>query len=149
MAIRTLELETAIARVGERHARTGFAYPRPGQQPYFEWLVASLELLADASAGDCRVAGDDASPTSVRVMPGRASVEGVVLAFDGAVLDLAAFDDDTALVYLEDDGGASAKAVASATGWPATAHLKLAEVTLAAGSIVAVLDRRFETILKA
>jgi len=35
------------------------------------------------------------------------------------------------------------------TGWPGITHIKLAEVELSAGSIVSIMDRRFETILKA
>lgn len=148
MAIQTLTLDQAIARIGQRHGRTGFEYPRPGLQPYFEWLLASLELLAEASAGDLRVLRDDASPTSVRVMPGRASIAGVKLAFDGQVLDLAALDDQTALLWLEDNAGAAVNFTDSTTGWPATAHIPLAEVTLTAGKVTDVTDLRFETILK-
>lgn len=148
MAIESLTLDDAIARIGQRHGRTGLEYPRPGMQPYFKWLIASLELLAEASAGDLRVVRDDASATTVRVMPGRASIAGAVLAFDGEAIDLASFNNDTALIWVEDDAGAAIGSASTATGWPAGAHLKLAEVTLDQGAITGILDRRFETILK-
>ncbi|MFW6336189.1 MAG: hypothetical protein ACOC3G_03580 [Phycisphaeraceae bacterium] len=148
MAIETLTLDQAISRIGLRHDRTGVEYPRPGLQPYFEWLLASLELLADASAGDLRVVRDDASATSVRIMPGRASIAGVKLAFDGQVIDLAAYDDQTALLWLENDGGAAVDFTDSGGGWPSFAHIPLAEVTLAGGEITAVTDLRFETLFK-
>ena len=148
MAIQTLTLEQAVALIDQRHPRTGFAYPRPGAQPYFEWLLASLELLAEASAGDLRVVRENGAATSVRIMPGRASIGGVKLAFDGQVLDLAAYDEQTALLWLEDSGGASVSHTDSVTGWPAFAHIPLAEVTLAGGEITSVTDLRFETLFK-
>lgn len=149
MAIQTLTLEQAVALIDQRHPRTGFAYPRPGAQPYFEWLIATLELLAEASAGDLRVVRDDASPTTVRIMPGRASIAGVVLEHPGETIDLAPFNNDTSLLWLEDDAGPTVGSADAATGWPAGTHIPLAEVTLDAGEITDVLDRRFETILKA
>lgn len=148
MTLQTLTLDQAIARIGQRHARTGLEYPRPGLQPYFEWLLASLELLADASAGDFRVVREDGAATSVRIMPGRASIGGVKLAFDGQVIDLAAYDEQTALLWLENSGGAALNFTDSASGWPASAHIPLAEVTLAGGEITSVTDLRFETLFK-
>lgn len=148
MPLETLTLDQAIARIGQRHDRTGIEYPRPGLQPYFEWLLASLELLADASAGDLRVVRERDAPASVRVMPGRASIGGVKLAFDGALLDLASFDGQTVLLWLEDSSGAAVNFTDSVSGWPGTAHIPLAEVALAHGEITTVTDLRFETLFK-
>jgi hypothetical protein len=149
MAIEELSSADIEQRVGTRHPRTGLEYPPSGLQPYYQWLMRALHLLAESSAGALRVARDDTSLTTVRVLPGRASIAGVALDYPGGTLDLAALNNDTAYVWLEDDGGAQVKTATDATGWPSGAHIKLAEVTLSAGEITAVLDRRFETMLKA
>jgi hypothetical protein len=149
MTIKELTPDQIEQRVGTRHAGTGIEYPPSGLQPYYHWLMRTLHLLAESSAAALRVARDDADATTIRVLPGRASIGGVALAYAGGTVDLAAHNNDTAYVWLEDDGGATVKTAGAATGWPATAHIKLAEVTLAGGEITDVLDRRFETFLKA
>jgi len=137
------------ALVDTRDLRTGLRYPPPGLQPYHRWLVDTLHRLADHSAADLRVDLDDASPTTIRVAPGRASISSTPLVHEGSTHDLAAFNNDTAYVWLENDGSDAANIAfdSDATGWPATAHLKLAEVALAGGAVTHVLDRRFETLL--
>ncbi|MEM1027543.1 MAG: hypothetical protein AAGJ38_05625 [Planctomycetota bacterium] len=135
--------------VGTRHAATGIEFPLAGLQPYHDWLIRTLHRLAESSVGAFRVdrAGDNA--TTVHISPGRASISGVVLTFDEATIDLAAFNNDTAYVWLEDNAGvAQLGNAAASTGWPSDAHLKLAEVTLAAGAITTVLDRRLETLFR-
>jgi len=149
MTIQELSNAEIAERVGTRHTSTGIEYPPSGLQPYYQWLVRTLHLLAESSAAALRVADDDTNATTVRVMPGRATVGGVVLAYPGGMLDLAPFNNDTAYLWLEDDGGATIEAASDQAGWPADAHIKLAEVTLAGGAITSILDRRFETILKA
>ena len=149
MVVRELTEAEIEALVGARHEVTGLAYPANGLQPYYAWLVRTLHLLAESSAGALRVARDAESATAVRVMPGRATVDGVVVAYEGGELDLALHNNDTALVWLvEDAEQAKVEAGASGDGWPVGPHIKLAEVELAEGAIVNVLDRRFETMLK-
>ena len=148
MSIEELNPSEIEQRVGTRHALTGIEYPPDGLQPYYHWLVRTLHLLAESSAAALRVAKDDADQTTVRIMPGRASIAGVALSFEGGTRDLSSYNNTTAYLWLHNDNGSAAIGVDSASnGWPGTDHLKLAEVTLSAGQITDVLDRRFETML--
>jgi len=134
--------------IDTRDPATGLVYPPTGLQPYHDWLIQSLHRLAGSAAGALRVSPSETSATSVYIAPGRATVDGAVLVYAGGDLALAAFNNDTALVWLEDDAGSALiGAAADATGWPGGAHLKLAEVELAGGEITSITDRRFETML--
>jgi hypothetical protein len=149
MAVRELSAEEIEALVGTRHGVTGMEYPPQGLQPYYQWLIRTLHLLAESSAGALRVAQDASSPTAVTVAPGRASIQGVALSYEGGVIDLAGFNNDTVYVWLFDDSGAAAVGFgAEGDGWPVQAHIKLAQVTLEAGAITGILDRRFETVFR-
>ena len=136
--------------IGTRHATTGIEFPPPGLQPYHDWLIRTLAHLADASCGALRVARDADTPTAVVVMPGRATLASTPIDFPGVTLDLAAHNNTAVLLALIVDAGAPAVHVAPlADGWPADPHIKLAQVTLAAGVVTAIVDRRFESIFKA
>ncbi|MEM9251006.1 MAG: hypothetical protein AAGB29_01535 [Planctomycetota bacterium] len=137
--------------VDTRDEKTGLRYPPPGLQPYHAWLVDTIYRLAAGSAMDYRVATDDASSTTVYIAPGRASIADIPLAYAGGSLELAPFNNNTALVWLIDDGGGSPQIGTGplSDGWPGGDHIKLAEVTLVSGTIASILDRRFETILSA
>jgi len=149
MAIQTLSSEQIDSLVGTRHDTTGFDYPPDGLQPYYEWLVRTLHLLAESSCGSLRVAQDDAGGTTVRIAPGRAEISNIALDYTGGTIDLSSYNNDTAYLWLEDDSGSAHIGVdTDANGWPAGAHIKLAEVTLSAGAITTILDRRFETIFR-
>ena len=148
MAIKDLTSDQINTLVGTRHEQTGFEYPPAGLQPYYKWLLRQLHHLAESSAGAFRVVRDDIDSTTVRVMPGRATIGGVVLAYSGGTVDLAGYNNDIAYLWLEDNSGSAAIGVADdASGWPAGLHIKLAEIETVAGVIVSVLDRRFETML--
>lgn len=150
MAIRTLTSEQIDTRVGERHPVVGFEYPPSGLQPYYRWLMGCLHLLGEASAGGLRVAEDEASPTHVHVAPGRLRLDGQAWSFGGQTLDLATFNNDTALVWAAAQDGQVVIATAPAVdGWPETAHLRLAEVALESGAIVAIVDVRGDAMLAA
>jgi len=150
MAIEELSAAQIEQLVGTRDAATGMEYPASGLQPYYLWLVRTLHNLAQASAGACRVVKDDADATTVRIIPGRASISGAVLDYAGGAVELGSYNNDTAYLWLYDDSnGGAIGAGGSADGWPAAAHIKLAEVTLSGGAVTSILDRRFETILKA
>lgn len=137
-------------RVGDTHPVTGLTYPEAGLQPYYEWLIRSLHRLAEASAGDLRVWHDADAASSVWVAPGRCSIAGQTLAYDGGSLDLGAYNNDTALIWLHDNAGTAELATASdATGWPGTDHLRLARAQLDSGAVTLITDLRFETLLKA
>ncbi len=149
MAIQELSVEEIEALVGTRHAATGIEYPPNGLQPYDHWLMRTLHLLAEQAAGPggLRVARDDAGATTINIAPGRATIEGDALAFAGGVLDLASHNNDTAYVWAEaDDDALAVNAGADGDGWPVDPHVKLAEVALAAGAIVSILDRRWDAV---
>ena len=149
MAIEQLSWQRIEELVGTRHAGTGIEYPSQGMQPYYHWLVRTLHLLAESAATSFRVTEAADAPTSVYVAPGRASIADVVLVHDGGTIDVGAYNNDTAYVWLEDESGNASIVVASAAqGWPENQHIKLAEVALEGGRITHILDRRFETMLR-
>lgn len=149
MPIKQLSSEDIRELAGTRHSVTGFEYPPAGLQPYYEWIVRTLHLLSEASVGQLRVSPDESGATVIIVAPGRASISDVPLDYAGETIDLSQYNNSTVYVWLEDDGGsASVNYALSTSGWPTGAHIKLAEVTLAGGAIIEVLDKRFETILR-
>ena len=149
MPIKPLTSKQIDELVGTNHPTTGIEYPPDGLQPYYQWLVRTLHLLAEASAGALRVARDADEPTAVQVAPGRASIDGAAVAYEGETIELQAHNNDTAyLALIEDDGAAKVQVASAGDGWPGDPHVKLAEVSLNAGRITDVLDRRFETIFR-
>ncbi len=143
MSMQFLSAEQIDALVGSRHPVVGFEYPPGGLQPYYHWLMSSLHLLAEASAGELRVGTDNQSPTHVHIVPGRAILDGQVYTFAGTVVDLAPFNNDVALVGLTVAGDLPTVIVRSeATGWPPSAHLPLAEVALSGGAVGRITDLR-------
>lgn len=149
MTVKVLSAENITQLVGTRHPTTGIEYPPDGLQPYYHWLVSTLHLLAESSAGALRVARDTDDQAGVHVAPGRASISDVALAYDGGTIDLGAYNNSTAYLWLFDDDGEAAIGVDDeSNGWPGGDHLKLAEVTLQAGAVTHILDRRFETIFR-
>lgn len=148
MSIKELTTEQVQGLVGTRHAVCGIEYPPNGLQPYYQWLIRTLHLLAESSLGALRVWADDSSEASVQVAPGRASISGVVLDHPGQLLDLSSYNNDTAYIWLFNNSDLPAIGVGTdAVGWPGSSHLKLAEVTIESGQITQVLDRRIEQIL--
>ena len=150
MATRGLTSTQINALVGSHHPTAGFEYPVNGLQPYYQWLVSSLHLLGEASAGALKVNPDDTTDTTVRIESGRATIDGTVLDWLGGTIDLASFNNETVYVWLHDAGGGLAAIGhdCAANGWPTTVHLKLAQVVLTAGQVDAIIDRRFETVLR-
>ncbi len=147
MPIQELTSDQIDSLVGTRHPSTGIEYPPNGLQPYYYWLLRALHLLSESSFGELRVAEDDSSVTAIQIAPGRVTISGVVLVFPGQINDLSLFNNDTVNVWLRDNAGSPEVGVnADASGWPVTPHIKLAKVTLAAGVISSILDRRFETV---
>jgi hypothetical protein len=147
MPIQELTSDQIDSLVGTRHPSAGMEYPPNGLQPYYYWLIRALHLLAESSLCAFRVAADDSSGTSIQIAPGRATISGVVLDFLGETNDLSAFNNDTAYVWLRDTAGAPGIGINSDSGgWPVIPHIKLAEVTIVAGVISNVIDRRSETV---
>jgi hypothetical protein len=148
MAIRELSSVEIEDLVGTRHEVTGFRYPPNGLQPYYQWLVSTLHLLGEASAGGLKVDRDDVNETTIRVAEGRSSLNGTVLPYAGGTIDLAIFNNDTAYIWLyEDSSGFPTVGTASdGVGWPNYSHIKLAEIILSEGQISTILDRRGEIL---
>lgn len=154
MAVKDLTSAQVTALYGagtERLARSGVLVPTSGLQPWYEWMVNAINHLDQASAGWLQVRQDDAAATTVRVMPGRAVIAGVPLVYAGGAIALAAYNNDTAYLYLQNDGAGAAEiiAVADGTGWPATPHVRLASVVLASGAITSITDLRPEALFLA
>ena len=136
--------------IDTRDAATGIAFPRRGLQPYFNWLIQTLAQLAAASAGDLRPGLADTSATRLWIAPGRCALDGAARAWPGGELELATFNNSTALVWARaSEQGLAIDAADASEGWPRTPHLRLARVTLQAGAIASVEDLRFETVLRA
>ncbi|XAL97948.1 hypothetical protein OT109_10085 [Phycisphaeraceae bacterium D3-23] len=149
MTPRDLTPEQVQQLINTHDPATGLLYPPAGLQPYHDWLIQTLHRLASNSAADLRVSLSASAQTDCIVAPGRASLDGTEIAYPGGTLALGAYNNDTALVWLEEDGGVASVGVTdTASAWPTGVHLKLAEVTLVSGVITGVLDRRFETIFK-
>ena len=143
MGIRDLTGGEIEALVGARHGQAGFEYPPAGLQPYYDWLMRTLHHLGESAAGWLRARRDDANDTTVRIAPGDAVIDGQRIHFEGGAIDLAVHNNDTAYVWLAvDEGEALLDAGADGDGWPAAGHVKLAEVTLADGAVVSIVDRR-------
>lgn len=143
MSTQTLSAEQLDSLVGSHHPIVGFEYPPSGLQPYYQWLMNSLHLLAEASAGGLRVTAGDESATHVNVAPGRLTLDGQIWSFGGASVDLAAFNNDVALIALTVVSDAIVVVTnASVDGWPSTPYLALAEITLSGGVITGLLDQR-------
>lgn len=147
MSAKELTQSEADALVGTRLSKSKLLVPAWGAQPWHTLLVNWLNHLDAASFGDYRVMKDDTGNTYIYVAPGRFQLRGVVLVYAGGSIDLTAYNNDTAYVWLENSGGvATINKATDATGWPATAHIKLAEVTLASGTITTIVDRRIDQI---
>ena len=141
----------ALSVGGVTDAETGVKFPSADADPWlapimrtFGRITALLEL-----ASNLRVDQVEGNADAVLVLPGRCSLAGTAYAFAGAdpAVDGLA-DNDTTLIWAEDDGGGLLliNSAVDATGWPGTAHLKLAEVTLASGAITQIVDRRIDQI---
>lgn len=153
MAEKQLTTDEANALSGTTDPATGTRLPSADADP---WLPGrnrtDHHLMRIAEATNLlRVYELDDNADAVGVRPGRCTIDGTVYAYAGLEPALDALDDnDTHLIYAEDDGGGDLQ-IASATdgeGWPATAHLKLAEVTIEDGEITELLDRRGDAILQ-
>lgn len=133
-----------------RHAATGVLFPPEGLQPYYDWLIRTVHTLAEASAGNLRVTRDDAAPTAVRIFPGRATLNGAPIVFNGATLDLAIHNNTSVLLAILIDESTPTIAVApTGDGWPDAPHIKLAAVTLTDGAVTTITDRRFDSLCHA
>lgn len=143
MAVKDPSNTTILGLVNSRANRSAWLVAPAGLQPAYFWLMATLLHLDAGTVADFLVKPDDASPTTIAVLPGRCTIGGNGVAYPGGTLDLAAYNNSTALIALVASSGAASISVG--TSWPGGTHHKLAAVTLSAGQITAITDRRFES----
>lgn len=150
MAIKLLTQSQIHELVQTTHPKVGLTYPPAGMVPYYQWLMQTLHELAQTAAADLHVSLSDQADTQVRIAPGRGSIDGAAIQLEAQTVNLATYNNDQALLWVELDGSDPAIGHATqATGWPAGSHLKLATVTLDAGKITDVADMRFVDVLTA
>ncbi len=138
----------AVALSGTTDASNGVAYPSANADPWLAQIyraLAQIAAVADA-ANNLRVCRDDASDLTIRIRPGRCSIDAEPLDYAGGTALVT--DDDVTYVWAFDDTGTlTIGSAIDGDGWPSTAHIKLAEVTAADGEVTAILDRRGEAML--
>jgi len=125
------------------HHHTGIAYPPPGLQPYYCWLINTIHRLANCCSSDFLVTRSDLNSTSVYIAPGRACIAGQTIVYGGEDIELSQYNNSTVYIYLQNSGVA---ACSSNDGWPESGHLKLAELSIEAANIINITDRRFEAV---
>lgn len=147
MGIRELSDAEVYQLVGQRDEVAGIEYPPQGLQPYHGWLIRTLYRLAQQTVGALKVWRSDASESSVYVAAGRASIGGQSVVFEGADVELGAYNNQRVYLWLFLDQGQGRVGVAEeSTGWPSGPHVKLAEVRLEGGKVVEIVDRRLEVM---
>lgn len=143
--------DSQLAVLAGQRADSGMRYPNVGNEPVFPSMIQMLDQLSLSAAHWLRVCADDngaSSTTHIRILPGRATIDGLPLAYSGGTIDLAANNNDVTYIWAYINTGAIAiTGAVDGTGWPATSHVKLAEVTLLAGAITTIVDRRAESML--
>ncbi|MBI1369045.1 MAG: hypothetical protein GC162_10375 [Planctomycetes bacterium] len=126
-------------------ANTGGGPIAPGTQPWSDEANALLYHLSKGSAGFLQVRKATTNNTTIAVLPGRCTINGTELSYAGGTVDLAAYNNDTAYVWVYVSSGvATIGKGADGAGWPGVAHIKLAEVTLSGGDFTEtdIIDRR-------
>lgn len=127
----------------------GLTYPAVTNNNWGPDVIRSLFRLLEMTLDDLQAYQTDANADSVGVRAGRGVIDGTNCTYAGAdeaVTSLA--NNDTTYVWATASSGAIAIASAiDGTGWPSVPHIKLAEVTMAAGVISALVDRRYGVAL--
>lgn len=149
MAETQLSDAAALELSGTTDADTGVQYPERSLNnwaaAFFRWVAQTIKAFA--TANHFRIHEVDGNPDAVGIRGGRTKCAGVLATYatTETLIDSLA-DNDTTYIYLYVDGSGTTQISSSldAVGWPTSAHLRLAEVTMAAGAITAILDRRAE-----
>lgn len=150
MSEKLLTDSEAAALYGVENSVTGVKYPSVtvnnwgnNRNRCDERLIAIATL-----ANNMRVFEVEDNADAVGVRAGRCIIDGVVYAYteeDPAIDGLT--NNDTTYIWAENDSGINIDSAIDGTGWPAGAHIKLAEVTMSGGVITGIVDRRPELIL--
>ncbi len=143
MSEKILSDATALALSGTTDAPTGAVYPtltiNNWAATMFRWMHRLLS--ASSRSNQLRVCEVDGNADAVAIKAGRVRLGGSDITYAGADPAVDGLtNNDTTYIWLT-----SAGAIASAidgTGWPATVHMPLAEVTMASGAITAIVDVR-------
>ncbi len=126
------QIDTLTASGGTRDSLSGVKYIPDGTKPYGDNVNAALYHLARSRP--LMVRKSDANNTTIYILPGNChfSGAGTLVQYAGGEVDLAAYNNDTAYVWLNPDGTIGHGT--DGAGWPGTEHCKLASVTLASGT---------------
>lgn len=153
MGIKQFTESNANAIADTRNSQVGIKYLAKNDRNHYTEMRELWYRFAELVLSQFRVWPSDSGDSYIYVAPGRAEIGGVTLVYAGANINLVAYNGDTAYVWLYDSGGGVAAIghATDATGWPATDHIKLAEVTVASAtvSLGGILDRRVEACFRA
>lgn len=147
MAELQLTDDEALAYSGTTDADAGLTYPTVGDSSWAADLYRLVRRLATLAVFDLHVYPVSGNADAVGVRAGRCRIGATEYSYAGAdpAVDGLA-DNETTYLWAEDDGGGGVQVASAAqgVGWPGTAHLKLAEVTMASGVITSIVDRRIK-----
>lgn len=146
MAQKQLTDAEAASLYGTTDADSGVPTPAVTKNNWGPDMVRTIDRLSAVAFDDLQVYETDDADDSIAVRPGRVAIRGTGYTYAGADPAVSSVaNNDTTYVWAYVSGGAIAIGSAiDATGWPATPHVKLAEVTLSAGAITTIVDRRFD-----
>lgn len=132
-------------------AGSGLLWPLRSVFPSWYSLMAMIwhlqRLVAPLSA--LMVVESSTAANAVYVLPGRCQIDGTALAWAGGDLTGLANNDTTYIWAYKSGSAVLINKAVDGTGWPGGLHIKLAEVTVTAGAITAIVDRRTEIWLRA
>ncbi len=150
MAPKLITLAEIQALVGTR-GPAGMRYEAKDEFPSYEYLMRMLHQVQQATAASAAlmVCPDESAANAVYVMAGRCSIDETALAYAGGVVSGLSNNATTYIWAAKPSSIVVITKGLSGAGWPGTTHIKLAEVTLSAGIITAIVDRRPELWLKA
>lgn len=144
MAEQNLTNNQANALSGSGDPATGLVYPTALEDP---WLAAFYRFghrLNDIAslANNLRPYADDADNTTLGIRPGRCGINGFDMSFAGGTVNALANNNITNVWLYEAAGQPAIGSGLSSSGWPAMAHIKIAQATVAAGAIESITDLR-------
>lgn len=143
MSEKILSDATALALSGTTDTGTGAVYPtltiNNWAATMYRWMH---RLLGSTSrANQLRVCEVDGNADAVAIKAGRVRLGGTDITYAGADPAVDGLtNNDITYVWLTAAGAISS--AIDGTGWPATVHMPLAEVTMASGAITAIVDAR-------
>jgi hypothetical protein len=144
MSITQLTDTEALALSGVTNTETRATHTVVGQFNHAaarKRLDARILELCELNA-ELEVYKDTAAATTVGIGAGRRNLGNNAVVYAGGTVSLSAYNNATGLVWLYSNSGTAT--IGTGSSWPSYPHWKLAEVTIAAGVITGILDRRNE-----